>query len=117
MQSVEKPSLYDRLGGVYSIATVVDDFIDRIMHDPRLNANTLTRPTTVCRRPDSNILRQRWSVGLRAVAKVHGQVDGGFAFTLEDYWQGMGCVHGRLSADVGQGRGPHRGASRTESDC
>jgi hemoglobin len=33
------PSLYDRLGGVYNIATVVDDFIDRIMVDPRLNAN------------------------------------------------------------------------------
>jgi hemoglobin len=26
------------LGGVYSIATVMDDFIDRIMIDPRLNA-------------------------------------------------------------------------------
>ncbi len=39
MQLSEKPSLYDRLGGVYSIATVVDDFIDRIMIDPRLNAN------------------------------------------------------------------------------
>ena len=37
----KKPSLYDRLGGVYSIATVVDDFIDRIMVDPRLNANPL----------------------------------------------------------------------------
>jgi hemoglobin len=35
----EKLSLYERLGGVYSIATVVDDFIDRIMVDPRLNAN------------------------------------------------------------------------------
>src|SRR5262245_20218881 len=41
VQSMEKPSLYDRLGGVYSIATVVDDFIDRIMVDPRLNANPL----------------------------------------------------------------------------
>jgi hemoglobin len=39
MQSAEKLSLYDRLGGVYSIATVVDDFINRIMADPRLNAN------------------------------------------------------------------------------
>src|ERR1700747_1948282 len=39
MQSREKLSLYDRLGGVYSIATVVDDFIDRVMTDPRLNAN------------------------------------------------------------------------------
>jgi hemoglobin len=34
-------ALYDRLGGVYSIATVVDDLIDRIMVDPRLNANPL----------------------------------------------------------------------------
>lgn len=33
------PSLYDRLGGIYSIATVVDDLIDRIMADVRLNAN------------------------------------------------------------------------------
>jgi hemoglobin len=32
-------SLYDRLGGIYNIATVVDDFIDRIMVDERLNAN------------------------------------------------------------------------------
>ena len=39
MQPPEKLSLYDRLGGVYSIATVVDDFINRIMVDPRLNAN------------------------------------------------------------------------------
>jgi hemoglobin len=41
MEAAEKVSLYDRLGGVYSIATVVDDFIDRIMVDPRLNANPL----------------------------------------------------------------------------
>lgn len=32
-------TLYERLGGVYAIAAVVDDFIDRIMCDPRLNAN------------------------------------------------------------------------------
>lgn len=36
-----KPSLYERLGGVYSIASVVDDFIDRIISDPKLNANPL----------------------------------------------------------------------------
>lgn len=34
-----KTSLYERLGGVYPIATVVDDLIERIMVDPRLNAN------------------------------------------------------------------------------
>ncbi|HYA20497.1 MAG TPA: group 1 truncated hemoglobin [Burkholderiales bacterium] len=32
-------SLYDRLGGIYSIAVVVDDFIDRVMADARLNGN------------------------------------------------------------------------------
>ena len=32
-------SLYERLGGVFAIATVVDDFIDRLMADERLNAN------------------------------------------------------------------------------
>jgi hemoglobin len=39
MLSQEHVTLYDRLGGIYNIATVVDDFIDRIMVDPRLNAN------------------------------------------------------------------------------
>ncbi len=32
-------TLYERLGGVFAIATVVDDFVDRVMTDPRLNAN------------------------------------------------------------------------------
>ena len=41
MASAEQPPLYERLGGVYSIATVVDDFIDRVMADARLNANPL----------------------------------------------------------------------------
>ena len=31
MTAQETPSLYDRLGGVYNIATVVDDLIDRVM--------------------------------------------------------------------------------------
>jgi truncated hemoglobin YjbI len=39
MTAQTSPSLYERLGGVYSIATVIDDFIDRIMVDPRLNSN------------------------------------------------------------------------------
>ena len=36
---LSQPTLYERLGGVYSIAVVVDDFVDRVMTDPRLNAN------------------------------------------------------------------------------
>jgi hemoglobin len=39
MAAKDSPVLYDRLGGVYSIATVIDDFIDRVMADPRLIAN------------------------------------------------------------------------------
>src|SRR5712671_7590288 len=38
-EEAAQPSLYERLGGIYNIATVVDDFIDRVMTDPRLNAN------------------------------------------------------------------------------
>jgi hemoglobin len=37
-QDKPKP-LYDRLGGVYSIATVVDDFIERLLVNDALNAN------------------------------------------------------------------------------
>ena len=39
MHHQEPVTLYDRLGGIYAIATVVDAFIDRVMADPRLNAN------------------------------------------------------------------------------
>jgi hemoglobin len=34
-----QPSLYERLGGVYNIATVVDDFIERLLVNATLNAN------------------------------------------------------------------------------
>ena len=35
----KEPSLYDRLGGIYPIATVVDDFIERLLVNDTLNAN------------------------------------------------------------------------------
>jgi hemoglobin len=34
-----KPSLYERLGGLYPISAVVDDFIERVYVNPTLNAN------------------------------------------------------------------------------
>ena len=34
-----KPSLYERLGGAYPIAVVVDDFVERLLVDETLNAN------------------------------------------------------------------------------
>jgi hypothetical protein len=39
MEAQEKPSPYNRLGGAHNIATVIDDLIDRIMGDSRLDAN------------------------------------------------------------------------------
>jgi hemoglobin len=38
-QEKKEKSLYDRLGGVYAIATVVDDFIERLLVNDVLNAN------------------------------------------------------------------------------
>ncbi len=35
----QKKPLYERLGGVYAIASVVDDFIDRLVANDTLNAN------------------------------------------------------------------------------
>ena len=36
---VDSTSLYERLGGIYAIATVVDDFIERLLVNEVLNAN------------------------------------------------------------------------------
>jgi hemoglobin len=33
------PTLYDRLGGAYAIASIVDDFIERLLVNDTLNAN------------------------------------------------------------------------------
>jgi hemoglobin len=38
-QQAADSSLYARLGGVYAIATVVDDFLERVLADSVLNAN------------------------------------------------------------------------------
>src|SRR3979409_2687339 len=41
MATQDSHNLYERLGGVFSIGTVVDHLIDRVMADQRLNANPL----------------------------------------------------------------------------
>lgn len=38
-EKIQEKSLYERLGGVYAIATVVDDFIERLLVNDILNAN------------------------------------------------------------------------------
>ena len=39
LRAAEKKSLYDRLGGAYAIATVVDAFIEKLLVNDTLNAN------------------------------------------------------------------------------
>jgi hypothetical protein len=58
-------TLYERLGGVYPIATVVDDLIDRVMGDPRLNANPRVDGSAPSRSPGRipNTWSQKWSAG------------------------------------------------------
>jgi len=41
--ALSQKSLYDRLGGVYPISVVVDDFIERLLVDDTLNANPAIR--------------------------------------------------------------------------
>ena len=38
-RSAQTPSLYDRLGGIFAIAAVVDRFSDEIIKNPKLNEN------------------------------------------------------------------------------
>jgi hemoglobin len=62
------------LGGVYSIATVVDDLIERIMIDPRLNANPkVDEAHHRVPRQASSISLRKWSAGLPADLKSTGR--------------------------------------------
>jgi len=47
-----KPSLHDRLGGLYPISAVVDDFIERVYVNPTLNANpAIAKARSALRKP------------------------------------------------------------------
>ena len=43
MKNNNKQSLYEQLGGIYAIAAVVDDFIERVHANPIINANPLVK--------------------------------------------------------------------------
>jgi len=91
-------SLYDRLGGVYSIATVIDDFIDRIMVDPRLNANPKVdeahhRVPPASRHGDG-LLGHRWA------SKVHRPLHEGVAPTSHDNGGRVGGFSRRSPANT-----------------
>ena len=82
MPEAARPSLYDRLGGVYSIATVVDDFINRIMIDLETQTPTPWWTCSASSRAawrDSSTRDRDGLLGYRRPAEVYGQVDGGIA--------------------------------------
>ena len=85
-QEANEPSLYQRLGGIYPIAAVVDDFIERIMVDPRLNANPLLDEAHHRSQGGVQVPRYRdgW-LGHGRSAKVHRSLDGRVAQGLEDH--------------------------------
>jgi hemoglobin len=91
-----QPSLYERLGGIYSIATVVDDFIDRVMNDPRLNANPAVNEAHHKVPPAGFKYLVTEMVGWAAGGpqKYTGQPDARVARTFEHHAQRMGGVHG-----------------------
>src|SRR5437660_8488604 len=107
MATQDAPSLYERLGGCYSIATVVDDLIDRLMADPRLNANPLVDEAHHKVPPAGfKYLVTDAVLGRRRSAEIHRQGHGELAPAPTHHAGRVGRVHGRPGADARQVRGP-----------
>jgi hypothetical protein len=89
-------SLYDRLGGIYSIATVVDDFIDRIMVDERLNSNPRVDEAHHRVLPPGFkylVTEMLGQSGRRSTA-LHGSIHGGKPSRVADNPGGTARLHG-----------------------
>jgi truncated hemoglobin YjbI len=112
MPAQEKPTLYDRLGGVYNIATVVDDLIDRVMADPRLNANPRVDEAHHRVSPAGfKYLATEmvcWAAG--GPQQYTGRSMGDLPPTSHDHRRRVAGVHGRPAADARQVPGAPAGA-------
>lgn len=114
MATQDSPNLYERLGGVYSIATVVDDLIDRVMADQRLNANRLVDeahhkvPPAGFKYLVTEMLC--WAAG--GPQKYTGKGHAEFAPAPAHHAGRVGRVHGRRGADARQVRSPADRAGR-----
>ncbi len=101
VQAQKKPSLYERLGGAYKIAILIDDFIDRIMADPRLEANPRVKAKRAhlearlqVYRDGDDVLGDRWT------ANVHRPFDGRLSPQSEDHRRRVALVHGRFRGSL-----------------
>jgi hemoglobin len=84
-------TLYDKLGGIYSIAAVVNDFSDRIIADPLVgkeSPNTYLRDWSnnkLNRLPGLKFMRTLWLASLTGGPfDYHGTVPGACPFSLEN---------------------------------
>ena len=108
---------HDRVGGVYSIATVVDDLIDRVMVDPCLNANPLVDeahhkvPPAGFKYLVTEMLC--WAAG--GPQKYTGK-DMESSHQPAHHAGRVGRPHGRRGADARQVRGPGGRAGRGRGD-
>ncbi len=63
-----EPSLYERLGGIFAIAAVVDRFSDAIITNPKLNANPALKAwndtEALVRLPGLKFMRTWWIASL-----------------------------------------------------
>jgi hypothetical protein len=118
LEQAAQPSLYERLGGIYSIACVVDDFIDRVMTDPpperQPSSERSPSQGSATRLQISGYRNGR--LGQRRPAEIYRAPDARVSRTPEHHAQGMGGVHGRFSTDTRQVQRTSRGTRGTEGD-
>src|SRR5215212_12067884 len=66
--TAEEPSLYDRLGGIFAIAAVVNRFSDEIITNPKLNLNPALKEwnenEAAVRLPGLKFMRTLWIAAL-----------------------------------------------------
>jgi hypothetical protein len=114
----QTPSLYDRLGDVYNIVTVIDDLIDRGHggRPPQCQSTGGRGPPTECRLRSSSTTSLSWRArpleGLNSTRALYGRL----APPSRDHRAGVARVHGRPSADPQQVRRSATRARRAEGD-
>ena len=97
------PSLYDRLGGLYPISAVVDDFIDRIYVNATLNTNpAIGNARNALRKPGlkvhvATLVCQVTGGSCKYVGKAMKESHAGFHITQKE-WDAM-LVDFRASLD------------------
>jgi hypothetical protein len=116
--AAETQSLYERLGGAYTIAVVVDEFIDRIMVDPRLNANPRVDEAhhRVSAQGFNYHVTEQVCLGGGRPADLLGAHDARRAPRSAHLRRGVGCVHGRLPPDPREVRRARARAPRARRD-